>query len=98
MLHHRSFLAACLLLPFAAAVVTEAGAQSNSAYVYVQVGGLAGTVYGYSSSSGGQLTAIPGSPFKPGTAIIGGNGSQFFTLGHTLIHSYAVGSEGAIGS
>lgn len=71
---------------------------SNAAYVYIQVQGPAGAVYGYSASASGQLTAISGSPFKPGTAIVGSNNSQFFTLGKTTLHSFAVGSNGAIGS
>jgi hypothetical protein len=66
--------------------------------VYIQIQGPAGAVYGFSASATGQLTAISGSPFKPGSAIVGGSGSQFFTLGHTLLHSYAVGSNGAIGA
>jgi Bacterial Ig domain len=81
-----------------AAFVPQAKAQSPSAYVYVQIQGPAGAVYAYSASPTGQLTAIPGSPFKPGTQIVGSNKSQFFTLGKTTIHSYAVESNGAIGS
>ncbi|HWE85691.1 MAG TPA: Ig-like domain-containing protein [Terracidiphilus sp.] len=89
-------LAATLVFVSTLAVIPQAKAQS--AYVYMQSQGPAGPVYGYSASSSGQLTAIPGSPFKPGTQIIGSNKAQFFTLGKTLIHSYAVGSNGAIGS
>jgi hypothetical protein len=55
-------------------------------------------VYGYSASSTGQLTAIPGSPFKPAGAPIGGTTTRFFTMGETLIHSYGIASSGAIGS
>lgn len=91
-------LAATLALISSFAVAPRAKAQSTAAYVYVQVGGAAGAVYGYSASASGQLTPISGLPFKPGTAIVGGNGSKFFTLGHTLLHSWAVGSNGAIGS
>jgi hypothetical protein len=72
--------------------------STNAAYVYIQVQGPAGAVYGYRASASGQLSAISGSPFKPGTAIIGSNNSQFFTLGKTTLHSFAVGSNGAIGS
>jgi hypothetical protein len=91
-------LAASLMLVSTAAVVPQASAQSTAAHVYIQIQGPAGAVYGYSASSSGQLTAIPGSPFKPGTAIIGSNNTQFFTLGKTTLHSFAVGSNGAIGS
>src|SRR5579872_2005973 len=83
------------------AFAPQARAQSTSttaAHVYVQVGGQAGAVYGYHASSTGQLSPIPGSPFNLGTQIIGSNKSQFFTLGHTLLHSYGVASNGAIGS
>ena len=91
-------LAAILALVPSLAAISQAKAQSTAAFVYVQAGGAAGAVYGYSANSSGQLTAISGSPFKPGTAIVGGNGSQFFTLGETLLHSYSVSSNGAIGS
>lgn len=92
-------LAATLVLVSIVALVPQSRAQSTpSAYVYVQSQGPAGPVYGFSADSTGHLTAISGSPFKPGTQIVGGNGSQFFTLGHTLLHSWAVGSNGAIGS
>lgn len=92
-----SGLTATLALVSGFAAVPPVSAQSPSAYVYVQSSGPAGPVYGYSLSAG-QLTAIPGSPFKPGTKIVGGTGSKFFTIGKTLLHSYAVGSNGAIGS
>ena len=90
--------ASLVLVSTAGAFAPQAKAQSTSAFVYVQVQGPAGAVYGYSASPTGQLTAIPGSPFKPGTQIVGSNKSQFFTLGKTTIHSYEVGSNGAIGS
>lgn len=91
-------LAATLAFISTLGVVPQAKAQSTAAYVYVQSQGAAGPVYGYNANTSGQLTAISGSPFKPGTQIVGGNGTQFFTLGHTLLHSWAVGSNGAIGS
>jgi hypothetical protein len=91
-------LAATLALVSSFAVAPMAKSQSTAAYVYVQVQGPAGPVYGYRASSDGHLGPISGSPFKPGTAIVGGNGSQFFTLGHTLLHSWAVESNGAIGA
>jgi len=92
-------LAVSLSLVSIVALAPHASAQSTTAaYVYVQVQGPAGPVYGYNASSTGQLTAIPGSPFHLGTQIIGGNKSLFFTLGKTTIHSYEVESNGAIGS
>jgi hypothetical protein len=101
MLHRDRNLgfAASLVLASTVALVPQTRAQTpTAAYVYVQVGGAAGAVYGYSASSSGALTAISGSPFKPGTQIVGSNGSEFFTIGHTSLHSFAVGSNGAIGS
>ncbi len=93
-----SGLAGALAFVSSFAAVPPLSAQSTLAYVYVQSGGNAGPVYGYSSLSNGQVTAISGSPFKPGTKIIGGTGSKFFTIGKTLLHSYAVSSNGALGS
>lgn len=94
-----SLAASILLFSFAAAnPQLRAQSASTAAHVYVQVGGEAGPVYAYSASSTGQLSPIPGSPYKLGTQIIGSNKSQFLTLGHTLLHSYAVASDGAIQS
>ena len=93
-----SGLAGALAFVSSLAAVPPISAQSTLAHVYVQSGGNAGPVYGYSSLSNGQVTAISGSPFKPGTKIVGGTGSKFFTIGKTLLHSYAVGSNGALGS
>lgn len=94
-------LAAALVFVFTVALVPQEEAQTTStiaAHLYVQSQGPAGPVYGYWANTSGHLSAIPGSPFKLGTQIVGSNGSQFFTMGHTLLHSYQVGSDGAIGS
>ncbi len=94
-------LISSLALVSALAFVPQTRAQSTSATaadVYIQIQGPEGAVYGFNASSTGQLSAIPGSPFKLGTQIIGSNSSQFFTLGQTLIHSYGIASNGAIGS
>lgn len=90
-------LGATLVFVLSLALASAASAQSTpSAYVYVQSQGPAGAVHGFRASSTGQLNAIPGSPFKLGTKIIGGTGTKFFTLGKTLIHSYPVAADGAI--
>ena len=93
-------LAASLALVSALAVTPQASAQSTStaANVYIQIQGAEGAVYGFNASSTGKLSAIPGSPFKLGAEIVGSNKSQFFTLGHTSIHSYGIASNGAIQS
>jgi hypothetical protein len=90
-------LAGALTLVSTLGLNAQASAQSPAAYVYVQASGPAGPVYGYSASSSGQMSSISGSPFKLGTMIIGSNGSQFFTMGHTTLRSWAVGSNGSIG-
>jgi hypothetical protein len=94
-------LAASLVLFSTLGVLPQARAQSTSstaAYVYIQIQGPAGAVYGFSASSTGQLTAIPGAPWKPAGEIIGSNKSQFFTQGEDLIHSYGMASDGALES
>jgi hypothetical protein len=92
-------LAVSLSLVSTVALVPRANAQSTTAaHVYIQIQGPAGAVYGYSASSSGQLTAISGAPWKPTGQIIGSNKTQFITLGQDNIHSYAVASDGAIGS
>ncbi|HUH63715.1 MAG TPA: hypothetical protein VLZ50_11975 [Terracidiphilus sp.] len=94
-------LAATLVFFAPVAVVPKARAASTPstvAHVYIQVQGPEGAVYGYSASSTGKLSAISGSPFKLGTAIVGSTPTKFFTLGQTLLHSYKIGSNGAIGS
>ncbi|HEY1647418.1 MAG TPA: hypothetical protein VGF96_05525 [Terracidiphilus sp.] len=94
-------LAATLALVSTVAVVPRAAAQSTpstAAYVYIQIQGAEGAVYGFSAASTGQLSAIAGSPFKPAGAVIGSTPTKFFTLGQTLIHSYPVASDGALGS
>ncbi|MGB6725078.1 MAG: hypothetical protein WBE74_04185 [Terracidiphilus sp.] len=94
-------LAASLVLISTVAVVPNASAQSTSttaAYVYIQVQGTSGAVYGLRASSTGALSPIAGSPFKPAGAMVGSTPTKFFTLGQALIHSYPVVSNGALGS
>ncbi len=72
--------------------------SSSSAYLYIQIQGPEGAVYGLSASSTGQLSPISGSPFKLAGKIIGSNKLQSLTMGQDFLHSYAVASDGAIGS
>jgi hypothetical protein len=91
----------CLVLAPTLAVVPGARAQSTSstaAYVYIQIQGPEGAVYGFRSSSTGQLTAIPGAPWKPAGLIIGDNKSLLVTMGEDNLHSYGIASNGAIQS
>ncbi|MFZ0303695.1 MAG: hypothetical protein WAL75_13480 [Terracidiphilus sp.] len=94
-------IAAALALATIFAIATYAEAQSTpptSAYVYVQIQGPEGAVYRFNSSSTGQLSTIAGSPWKVSGEIVGSTPTKFFTLGKDLIHSYALGSNGSIGS
>src|SRR3954471_17845229 len=93
-----SGLAGTLAFCCALAAIPPSSAQSTQAHIYVQSMGPAGPVYGYTALSNGTFTAISGSPFKPGTKIVGGTSSRFYTIGKTLLHSYAMGSNGALGS
>jgi len=93
-----SGLAGALAFCCTLAAVPPSSAQSTLAHVYVQSSGNSGPVYGYNILSNDTYTLISGSPFKPGTKIVGGTGSKFFTIGKTLLHSFAVGSNGALGS
>jgi hypothetical protein len=91
----------CLVLAPTLAVVPGARAQSTpstAAYVYIQIQGPEGAVYGFRSSSTGQLTAIPGAPWKPAGLIIGDNKSVLVTMGEDNLHSYGIASNGAIQS
>ncbi|MFZ0303694.1 MAG: hypothetical protein WAL75_13475 [Terracidiphilus sp.] len=94
-------LAATLVFVSMLAANSNAKAQStpsNSAYVYVQIDGPQGAVYGLQASSAGKISAIPGGKWQLAGQIVGSNKSQFITLGEDNIHSYAVESNGAIGS
>jgi hypothetical protein len=94
-------LAASLVLVSTLAVVPKAraaSAPSTAAYVYIQIQGAEGSVYGLSASSTGQLSAIPGAPWKPAGQIIASTSTKFFTLGEDLIHSYGIASNGALRS
>jgi len=92
-------LAATLVLVSTFTVVPKARAASTpstAAYVYIQIQGSAGAVYGLSASSTGQLSAIPSAPWKPSGLIVGSTPTKFFSLGADLIHSYGIASNGAI--
>lgn len=90
-------LAVSLSLVSLFAFAPQAKAQTTTANVYVQIQGSAGAVYGFHASSTGKLTAIPGAPWKPAGLPVAGTPTRVYTIGQTLIHSYSVGSNGAIG-
>jgi hypothetical protein len=93
-----STLTACSLVKSDSHAAAASTTPPTAAYVYVQIQGPQGPVYGFRASSTGHLSAIPGSPFKPAGQIIGATPTKFFTLGKDLIHSYRVASNGAIES
>jgi hypothetical protein len=93
-------LAAALTLVSVVAVPPQATAQSTSstaAYVYIQIQGAQGSVYGFTASSSGSLSAIAGAPWKPTGLIIGDNRQLLVTMGEDNLHSWAIDSNGAIG-
>lgn len=95
----RGFAAALAFFSTVAVVPAIAATTSSpSAYVYVQIDGPSGAIYGFDASSAGKLTAMPGAPWKVTGQVVGDNKSQLITLGTSNIHSYAVASDGAIGS
>src|SRR5579863_2527522 len=85
-------------IPTAAQAKAASIPPSTAAYVYIQIQGPEGSVYGFRASSSGHLSTIPGSPFKLAGEIVGSTPTKVFTLGKTLIHSYGIGSDGAIES
>jgi len=92
--------AATLLIVFTLAAIPKGRAQSTSspaAYVYIQIQGPEGSVYGFSASSTGRLSAIPGAPWKPTGLIIGDNKYLLVTMGLDNLHSWAIDANGAIG-
>jgi hypothetical protein len=74
----------------------SAAAATNVARVYVQT---AKGVNVYTTSSTGNLTLVPGSPFKNTVGLmIGVAGSHFITVGNTYVRSYAIKPTGGIGA
>jgi hypothetical protein len=78
-----------------ASVAPAATSTAPVAYVYVYVSTSKGTNL-YDVASTGKLTLVSGSPFKTTGLMIGSNGKYFISLGTDYIHSYLIGSNGAI--
>ena len=97
-------LAACLVVALcsehviAQSTSNEANSDATTAapvaYVYAQT---TKGVSVYDVAATGKLTLVKGSPFKTLGEMIGSNGKYFITLGINLVHSYPIGSNGAIG-
>jgi hypothetical protein len=72
----------------------ETKAAAPIAYVYVQV---TKGVNVYSETAAGKLTLVNGSPFTISGQMEGITGSHLLSVGTTLLHSYKIASNGAIG-
>ena len=78
-----------------AASVTQAVTPPPIAYVYVST--TANHIVGYAASATGNLTAIPGSPFKgTGGSSMAVNGKYLFGQSNTNIYSYRITTNGAL--
>jgi hypothetical protein len=84
--------AALMLCALSLATVAAAG-SSPVAYVYVST---SKGINLYDVASTGKLTLVSGAPFKTTGLMIGSNGKYFITLGTDYLHSYLIGSNGAI--
>ena len=73
--------------------VAPAVTAASVAYVYM---GLTKGVYLYDASSTGKLTRVSSSAYHPAGLAIGSNGKYFISLGTDYVHSYKLGSNGAI--
>jgi hypothetical protein len=100
----RMNLALCLVLLSAGPAFTETASDqattaatttAPAAYVYVQTN--AG-VNVYDGNSSGQLTLVKGSPFAESGQMEGVNGSYLISVGTDDLHSYKIGTDGAVGS
>src|SRR5882724_9328658 len=84
-----------LSLPAFPQIASQAVTSPPIAYVYVA--NTANQIVGYSASSTGKLTSIPGSPFKgAGGASMAVNGKYLFGEGTANIYSYLIASNGAL--
>ena len=75
-------------------VATGAASTAPIAHVYVQV---KNGVNVYSETAAGKLTLVNGSPFKISGQMEGITGSHLLSVGTTILHSYKIASNGAIG-
>jgi hypothetical protein len=76
---------------------TQVAAVTSAPVAEVYVQGLHG-VYVYGASTTGQLTAIAGSPFADTGQLEGVEGKYLISVGTDYLHSYHLGSNGAVGS
>ena len=75
--------------------VTAQATPASIAYVYVS--NTVNQIVGYSASSTGKLTAIPGSPFKAiGGASMAVNGKYLFGEGNSNIYSSRIASNWSV--
>jgi|CZKL01.1.fsa_nt_gi hypothetical protein len=82
-------------LAFTCAPIAEAASAPATAYVYVQT---TNGVSVYDATAAGQLTLVKGSPFATTGQMEGINGKYLISVGTNYLHTYSVGSNGAVGS
>jgi hypothetical protein len=73
---------------------SSSSSSSPIAYVYVQ------THQGvdvYDATSAGKLTLVKGSPFADSGQMAGVNGKYLISVGTDYLHTYTIGSNGAVG-
>lgn len=76
-------------------VASAATTASPAAWVYVQT---SKGVNVYDAAASGQLTLVKGSPFADTGAMEGHNGKYLLVVGTDYLHSYAIGTNGAVGA
>jgi hypothetical protein len=73
---------------------TDVASTAPIAYVYVQV---TNGVNVYSATAAGKLSLLKGSPFKVSGQMEGITGSHLLSVGTTILHSYEIAPNGAVG-
>src|ERR1035441_504540 len=80
-------------LAFTCAPIAEAASAPATAYVYVQT---TNGISVYDATAAGQLTLVKGSPFATTGQMEGINGKYLISVGTNYLHTYSVGSNGAV--
>jgi len=72
------------------------GADAVFVYASSMTDGGGSEIVGFSASSDGQLTALPGSPFPFSIGGLAASGKFLFGTDGTTIYTYAIGKDGSI--
>jgi hypothetical protein len=76
-------------------LIPDPSSTTPSAFVYVQT---SHGVVAYAVSAAGRLTLVHGSPFAVSGQMEGITGSHLLSVGTTILHSYEIKSNGAVGN